>query len=132
MYHHPVRVRYSEVDLQGVVFNSHYLAYCDDAFDCWLRELAPDLGARGWDVMVKAAAVEWHSGAGVGDVLDFVLRVERWGKTSFDVAFEAAVVDRPVVSVRITYVVIDPASLHDSPRPRTLPVPDELRAHLGG
>ena len=32
-----VRVRYGEVDMQRVVFNAHYLAYCDDAADLWFR-----------------------------------------------------------------------------------------------
>ena len=26
---HRIRVRYGEVDMQRVVFNAHYLAYCD-------------------------------------------------------------------------------------------------------
>jgi acyl-CoA thioesterase FadM len=28
-------VRYGEVDMQRVVFNAHYLAYCDDAVERW-------------------------------------------------------------------------------------------------
>ena len=36
---HRVRVRYGEVDMQRVVFNAHYLAYCDDAADLWFRTL---------------------------------------------------------------------------------------------
>ena len=31
-------VRYGECDQQGVVFNAHYMAYCDDASDRWLRD----------------------------------------------------------------------------------------------
>ena len=34
-YVHHIRVRYGEVDMQRVVFNSHYLAYCDDAVESW-------------------------------------------------------------------------------------------------
>ena len=40
-HHAQVRIRYGEVDPQGVVFNAHYLAYIDDVFDNWLRELTP-------------------------------------------------------------------------------------------
>ena len=31
MFKHSIAVRFGEVDLQAVVFNAHYLAYCDDA-----------------------------------------------------------------------------------------------------
>ena len=38
MAHHArIRVRYGEVDQQGVVYNAHYLAYVDDVFDTLLR-----------------------------------------------------------------------------------------------
>ena len=36
-YIQTIRVRYGEVDAQGVVFNAHYLAYLDDVSDTWLR-----------------------------------------------------------------------------------------------
>ena len=132
VFHHAIRVRYGEVDQQGVVFNAHYLAYCDDAVDTWLRQLSQEFEQFGWDVMLKASAVEWHSGAGVAETIDLVLRVERWGRSSFDVAIEGSVADRPVVSVRSTYVVVDRASLAPGVRPTPAPIPDELRKHLGG
>ena len=37
-YRHTIRVRYGEVDKQGVVFNAHYMAYMDDAMETWLHE----------------------------------------------------------------------------------------------
>ncbi|MBO6668187.1 thioesterase family protein [Parvibaculum sp.] len=33
----PLRVRYSEIDAQNVVFNAHYLTYCDVAITEYLR-----------------------------------------------------------------------------------------------
>src|SRR5690606_13642628 len=50
---HRVRVRYGEVDMQQVVFNAHYLAYCDDPADLWFQAMGLDFGDGGWDVMVK-------------------------------------------------------------------------------
>ena len=32
-FFHPFRVRYSEIDAQGVVFNAHYLTYYDTAIN---------------------------------------------------------------------------------------------------
>ncbi len=36
-FFHPLRVRYAEIDLQGVVFNAHYLTYFDTAITEFLR-----------------------------------------------------------------------------------------------
>ena len=82
MAHHArIRVRYGEVDQQGVVYNAHYLAYVDDVFDTWLRELAPQFEELGWEIMLKKASLEWHGSAGMGDVLDVTTEVVRWGNT---------------------------------------------------
>ena len=52
VHRHEVRIRYGEVDMQRVVFNAHYLAYCDDAADIWFRSLGMS-PASDWDAMVK-------------------------------------------------------------------------------
>ena len=58
------QIRYGEVDLQGVVFNAHYLAYVDHCVDQWLRSLDVIGGDNEWDIMVKKATVEWSGSAG--------------------------------------------------------------------
>lgn len=37
-YSHTHTIRYSEMDGQGVVFNSHYQAFCDVVLDLWVRD----------------------------------------------------------------------------------------------
>jgi acyl-CoA thioester hydrolase len=125
-YRHEIRIRYGEVDMQRVVFNAHYLAYCDDAADVWFRSLGAGLENAEWDVMVKRADVTWHGNASVHDVLAIDLDVRRWGTTSFDVGFEGTVDGDPVFTAIITYVVVKTATTE------TLPVPDEFRAAAGG
>tara|TARA_B100001123_G_scaffold73499_2_gene82701 strand:+ start:3450 stop:3833 length:384 start_codon:yes stop_codon:yes gene_type:complete len=123
-HHASIRIRYGEVDPQGVVFNAHYLAYIDDVFDTWLRELTPRFEDLGWEVMLKAASLEWHGPAGVGDVLDVTAEVVRWGTTSLDVEFDLRVGDRQVVTATVTYVGV---TIGDH---RPISPPDEVRAHL--
>jgi acyl-CoA thioester hydrolase len=101
---HEVRPRYGEIDMQGVVFNAHYLAYCDDACDSWLRLRLGRFEDLGWEPMVVKALVEWQGKAGMGDVLDITLSPTRWGRTSFDVTFAGCVGDRDVFTATITYV----------------------------
>jgi YbgC/YbaW family acyl-CoA thioester hydrolase len=123
-YVHHVRVRYGEVDMQRVVFNSHYLAYCDDAAECWLQARDVQVDDVGWDFMLKKATVEWQGTATVHEVIDIAVGVERWGNTSFDVRFTGAVGDRPVFVAIITYVGVRTGTLE------TMAPPDEVKRAL--
>jgi acyl-CoA thioester hydrolase len=124
-YVHRIRVRYGEVDMQQVVFNAHYLAYCDDAMETWFRSLGLRDVEHGWDFMLKKATIEWDGTAGVDDVLDIDVGVSRWGTTSFDVGFRGRVGERPVFRATITYVGVVAG------RRDTAPPPGAVRAGLG-
>ena len=50
-----IRVRYSEIDAQGIVFNAHYLTYYDLTITEYLRALAYD-----YDGMVTATGLDFH------------------------------------------------------------------------
>lgn len=125
-YVHRVRVRYGEVDMQRVVFNAHYLAYCDDAVECWLQVLGVQVNDVGWDFMLKKAAIEWQGTASVHEMLDIAVETTRWGNTSFDVTFTGTVGDRPVFTNLITYVGVKVGTLE------TMPPPNEVKRILSG
>ena len=59
-YRHSLRIRYGECDMQRVVFNAHYLAYCDDAVERWLAAKGVRVNDVGWDFMLKKATIEWQ------------------------------------------------------------------------
>ena len=124
-YRHEVRVRYADCDMQGVVYNAHYLTFVDDACDCWLREVDASFETNlGWEVMLKKAEVTWHEPGRFGETLEIECDVTRWGNTSFDIAYEVRVGERHVVSALVTYVTVD----HEHYRP--VPIPGELRDHF--
>lgn len=121
-----VKVRYVEVDAQQVVFNAHYLTWCDVASASWAE------AAAGWtgvgdpvDWMVVRAVIEWRSSAAYGDTVDIDCGVSRWGTRSFDATYLGTVDGRPVFEATLTYVTIDPATK------TSVPVPDSLRSGLG-
>lgn len=120
-YVHRVRIRYGEVDMQRVVFNAHYLAYCDDAADLWFRSIGALLEGGDWDVMVKKAAITWDGGAKVHDDLAIAVSVSRWGNTSFDVRFDGSVDGDAVFTADLTYVAVRTGTLE------TVRVPDPFR-----
>jgi len=122
---HTLRVRWAEVDRQGIVFNAHYLTYFDVAITEYWRAIGypyPEaLLAIGADTFVVKATVEYHAPARYDDVLDIGVRVARVGRTSMQFQLEIHHADEHLISGEIIYVTADP----DSRRP--LPVPQPLR-----
>jgi acyl-CoA thioester hydrolase len=114
-------VRYAEVDGQGVVFNSHYLLYCDEAMSAFCA--ARDLGRLAERVQLVTSTQTWTSGARWGDVLDVDVACTRVGRTSFTLAFAIRVGDRDCCAVDTVYVLTD-----ESYKPT--PVPDDVRERL--
>jgi acyl-CoA thioester hydrolase len=116
-------VRYAECDQQGVVFNSHYLLWCDEAVTAWFESTGAsyaELLARGLDTMVVSSTLDWSSAARYGDVVEVRPRADRVGRTSFTVAFDITAGERSCCRVRTTYVMLDGQG-------RPTPVPDDLR-----
>jgi acyl-CoA thioester hydrolase len=124
---HRIRVRYGECDMQGVVFNAHYLAYVDDATDTWFRAaLGADFERLGFDVMLKKAVVDWHRPLQFGDDLDLDCSVSRWGTASFDAMVAGTVAGEARFTAIITYVCVG----HGTTTP--LRVPAVARRALDG
>jgi len=123
-YSMDIKIRYGEVDRQGVVFNAHYLAYLDDVVDSWLREFEGDFESLGWDLMLKNVNLEWHGPAGIGEVLNVEAHISRWGNTSFDVSFEVKVEKRLVLTATIVYVGVKTGTTE------TLKAPAQIREYL--
>lgn len=124
-----IKVRYQEVDLQNVVFNAHYMGWCDIATAAWFHE------ALGWtgvdddlDWMLVKAQLEWQGSATYGDSVDLDCGIARWGNTSLDVAFRGTVAGRPVFTALITYVCIVPGSTNGTTK--TTPVSERMRSAL--
>jgi acyl-CoA thioester hydrolase len=106
---HALRVRYLEVDQQGVVFNMWYLAYLDDAMTAFLadRGLAyVDMLGAGYDVQVVHTELDWQGSLGWGDEAFIDVALARLGRTSFTLQFEVRAGERPVATASTVYVVV--------------------------
>ena len=101
---HRLRVRWAEVDRQGIVFNGHYLTYFDVGITEYYRALGypyPDgLAQHGTDLYVRKAEVEDHASAEYDDEIDVCVRVERLGRSSFDFRVEIYRTDQLLVGGR--------------------------------
>ncbi len=111
---HRLRVRWSEVDVQKIVFNAHYLSYADCAMTEYWRALAlpyeTGMQALGGDVYLKKATVQYHASARLDDLLDVGMRCASVGNTSL--AFECGVFagERLLAAIELLYVFADPAT----------------------
>lgn len=121
---HQIRVRYGDCDMQRVVFNAHYLAYCDDAVEQWLAAKGVHVNDVGWDFMLKKSTIEWQGTATVHETIDIAVEVARWGHTSFDVLFTGTVGGRAVFTNTITYVGVKLGTVE------TMPPPEDVKRIL--
>lgn len=133
-FHHRLRVRWAEVDMQKIVFNAHYLMYLDTAMADYWRALAlpyeATLAALQGDLYVKKAVVEYHASARLDDQLDVALRCQHVGKSSMVFAGDIRCSGRSLVTGELVYVFADPVTQKSRPVPAALR--DVLLAFEGG
>jgi len=88
-FRHRIRVRYAEIDGQGVVFNAHWLTYFDDSCTRFVESLGfgPEFWTHEFDVMLVRAVLEWTSSARFDDWIDVDVVPTRLGTKSFDLRY---------------------------------------------
>lgn len=107
----PWRARYYEVDQQGVVFNSWYLAWFDEAMSSFLAGRGLDsavMAAEGLDFQLVRSEIDWRAGVRWGESVEVVVRPGRIGNTSFDVEFAVRRGGEETCTAKIVYVSVAP------------------------
>jgi acyl-CoA thioester hydrolase len=128
----PFRVRYSEIDGQGVVFNAHYLTYYDTAINEYFRALGYDyLGEvkrTGADFHTVKTLVEYKRPIRFDEEIEVGVRIARIGTSSmtFALAIFLKTDDATLATGEIVWVYTDQRE-H-----KPVPVPDALRHMIAG
>ena len=129
-FRHRLRVRWSECDLQGVVFYPQYLAYLDHTVtELWRAAVGPYtemIPEHGVDMVVAEAGMRYRDSARFDDELEISASVTRLGETSITTEFK---IERVADSALLTegelrHVFIDPADFTKSA------MPERVRAGL--
>jgi len=109
---HRIRVRYAEVDGQGVVFNAHWMTYFDETCTRFVEswDFGPDYWINEFDVMLVKAVLEWSGPARFDDWVDVAVAPVRIGTKSFDLRYRASVEGRAACEAIITYVAVEPGT----------------------
>jgi acyl-CoA thioester hydrolase len=124
---HRLRVRYSECDQQGVVFNGHYLFYYDVALnELWRDRIGSyqEVVSRGYDVVVAEATIRYRAAARFDDLLDISMPVTHLGTTSLIVQPQFRVGERLIADGEIRHVFVDPDTMAKKA------MPDDIRDGL--
>jgi acyl-CoA thioester hydrolase len=124
---HRLRVRYSECDQQGWVFNGHYLFFYDVAVtELWRARICPyqEMIERGADLVVAEVRLNFRQGARFDELLDIEMNVGHLGTTSMVVAPVFRVGERLIADGTVRHVFIDPDTK------RKTPIPDDIRVAL--
>ena len=85
-FHHDIRVRFADTDLQGIVFNGNYLTYYDVAWTEYFRAVGfewRDLLALGVDTVLARSAMVFKSPARFDEILQVHTRVSKIGTARF-------------------------------------------------
>lgn len=128
---HRLKVRYSEIDGQKIVFNSHYMTYIDIAASEYfeeglklnLQELAKE---KKFDFVLAKTTLEFKKPARLGDWLNISCRTKKMGRSSFTMEFvitkegESA----PLLTAETIYVG------YDAEKGTSVPIPDFIRERI--
>src|SRR4051812_7585197 len=127
-FFHSLRVRWSEVDMQAIVFNGHYLNYFDVAFtEYWRNTGLPDVlqqAQAGQEMFARKATIEYQAPARFDDMLDIGVRCASFGRTSIRFVLEIHRGEEHLVSGELVYVYADTAAR------KGVPLPDHWRAAI--
>lgn len=115
-----LRVRYVECDMQGRVFNAHYLTWIDMAHTEALRAAFggyQTLLDRGIDVVVAAAELQFRAPAHFDDDLLVDVTMEPPGRTSLRSRFVISRGEDLIAEATMTHVCVDTSDYRKQPWP---------------
>ena len=123
-----LRVRWAEVDMQGIVFNGHYLTYFDVAFtEYWRATGLPNVlvqAKEGREMFARKATIEYQASARFDDVLEIGVRCASIGCSSIRFLLEIHRGEDHLISGELSYVYADTAIS------KGVPIPEAWRATI--
>ncbi len=130
-FRHRLRVRWSECDLQGVVFYPQYFAYLDHTVtELWREAVGPYtemIPEHGVDLVVAEAGMRYHASAQFDDELEITASIARLGGTSITTTFTIVRVGDGTLLTEseLRHVFVDPTDFAKRE------MPERVRVGLG-
>ncbi len=117
---HTLRVRYGECDLQGIVFNAHYLTYFDTSMtELWRAAYGSYrvMLDRGIDIVLAEAQLRFRRPARFDDELALSVAIAHVGNTSILTRHAARCGGDVVAEGDLRHVLVDLQTLQKTPIP---------------
>lgn len=123
-----MRVRFTEVDRQGIVQNAAYLVYFGVAFNEYFRHLPFDRDGEneGAGFHVVSAELRYAAPLRFDELFDIGARISRMGRSSFTMNFELFRAGEHAIIVEGSQVWVNT----DQATRRSTPLPDAFRARV--
>ncbi|MDP7630310.1 MAG: thioesterase family protein [SAR324 cluster bacterium] len=126
----PLGIRYADIDMQQVVYNSHYLVYYDEAIMMYLKNCGygytDEAEATGKDFQLVQVNVTYRQPLRYTDELWIGVRIARLGSSSITWSLAIFRNDEaePASTGEIVWVYVEMA------KGKSTPIPEALRSRL--
>lgn len=124
-FSHPLRVRWAECDLQGIVFFGRYYEYFDLGMTEYLRNLGftypTAFTDSDGDLFIKHSHCDYAGSASFDDELDVHTRIAKLGRSSIVFDFRVTRAGEVLATGEVVYVFADPEAR------TTLALPEDFR-----
>jgi acyl-CoA thioester hydrolase len=124
-FHHPVTVRFRDIDIGGHAHHSEALMYFEEARWAYWREVLGRGRLEDIDHVLAEARIRWHQRVLWPQTVDVGIRVVRLGRKHFELAYEVRSEDGTLLVSGTTVQV-----MFDYEAGRSTRLPDELRTAL--
>lgn len=124
-FHHPVTVRFRDIDIGGHAHHSEALMYFEEARWGYWREVLGRGRLEDIDHVLAEARIRWHQRVLWPQTVDVGVRVLRLGRKHFELGYEVRSEDGTLLVSGTTVQV-----MFDYAAGRSTRLPDELRAAL--
>jgi acyl-CoA thioester hydrolase len=117
---HKLRVRYGECDVQGVVFNAHYLAYFDTSINELWRTAYGSYQTMlddGLDIVLAEARLRFLRPARFEDELELAVAVTHLGNTSLRTLHSVRCAGELLAEGELRHVMVQRGSALKTPIP---------------
>jgi acyl-CoA thioester hydrolase len=120
-FRHRLRVRYSECDLQGVVFNANYLTYLDETMTELFRSALNGgyaaMVEAGVDMVVAETTLRYLAPARFDDEIEVEATIIRLGTTAMTTAMRVTRAGEPLTEAELRHVFVRAAEGGKTPMP---------------
>lgn len=127
---HGFRVRYRDIDMQGIVFNGNYMSYIDYGITEYFRALGfpwKKMESVGFDLVVLRSLQDFRGPAYLDDLVYVGVRCTRLGNSSFTCVFTIWREDEETGESGLVLEAENVYANYDKQTRKTRPIPSVIR-----